>query len=110
MSRSSSNQSKFLFTIDRSWTSVVVHYLFVMKKALSPKLYFCPLSNFAVLLRERSASGPPVRLVPTPTGTAAWKQKMKEGKMDELEEVRLRTRPCPIHEIMVRFRKLFAER
>jgi hypothetical protein len=32
---------------------------------------------------------------------------MKEGKMDELEEVRLRDATMSHHEIMVRFRKLF---
>ena len=63
--------------------------------------------QLAVLLRERSASGPVVSLVPTRTGTDAWKQKMKEGKMDELEEVRLRDATMSHHEIMVRFRKLF---
>jgi len=32
---------------------------------------------------------------------------MKEGKMDELEEMRLRDATMSHHEIMVRFRKLF---
>ena len=48
-----------------------------------------------------------VSLVPTRTGTDDSKQRMKEGKMDELEEARLRDATMSHHEIMLRFRKLF---
>src|SRR6267143_1091829 len=62
MSRSSSDQSKFLFTIDHSWTSGVVHYLFGMKKALSPKPLLavrCPTCGAAPREKCQLATGQP---------------------------------------------------